>query len=117
MQFSSGKKRSTKWPEKWIWKGLGLHLGEVWDALGHLLATFGRILVVFGRSKSYLFKALVQDELQEAFWVDFGLLLEGFGRLLGRVGNEFGRIWGFLNKLWADFTHVGTDLALLGQSF
>ena len=47
MQFSSGKKRSTKWPEKWIWKGLGLHLGEVWDALGHLLVTFGRILVIF----------------------------------------------------------------------
>ena len=55
MQFSSGKKRSTKWPEKWIWKGLGLHLGEVWDALGHLLATFGRILAIFLGVQNHIF--------------------------------------------------------------
>ena len=49
--------------------------------------------------------------------MDFGLLLEGFGRLLGGLGKNLGGFGGFLNELWADFTHVGTDLALLGQSF
>ena len=48
--------------------------------------------MLFGRSKSYLFQAWVQNELQEASWVDFGSLLEGFGRVLTRFGEELGRI-------------------------
>ena len=47
MQILSGKKRIPKWLQKWIWEGLGLHLGGVWDTLGSLLGTFGPILVVF----------------------------------------------------------------------
>ena len=40
---------------------------------------------------------LVQDGLQEAFWIDFGSILGGFGEGLGRVwgafGEDFGRVW------------------------
>ena len=79
------KKKVAKLLKKWIWEGLGLNLGRVWDALGRLLATLGRIEAIFGRSKSYLFKALVQDELQEAFWMDFWSLWEDFGRVLGEL--------------------------------
>ena len=71
--------------KKWIWVGLGLHLGGGWDALGRLLATFGRLLNVkiFARSKSSFFLAWVQDGLQEGFWIDLGSILEGFGKDLG----------------------------------
>ena len=36
----------------------GLHLGWVWDALGRLLATFGRLLAVFRAFKIELFSRL-----------------------------------------------------------
>ena len=115
--FQVGKKGA----QNCLKSGFGRVLGSIWERFGTLWGIFWPLLdafwLFFWRSKSYLFKALVQDELQEAFWVDFGLLLEGFGRLLGGGGKEFGRILSLLNKLWADFTHVGTDLALLGQSF
>ena len=92
-----------------IWEGVGTPLAVFWPLLG----AFGPF---FGRSKLYLFKALVQDELQEAFWMDFGSLWEGLGTVLGGFGEEFGRIWGLLNKEWADFGYAWHDLALLQQS-
>ena len=33
--------------KKYIWDGLGVNLGAVWDTLGRPLATFGCILAVF----------------------------------------------------------------------
>ena len=46
MQFWSGEIEAKKSPKNWIWEGLGLHLGRVWNALERLGATFGRILTV-----------------------------------------------------------------------
>ena len=61
-------------------------MARVWGALGRLLATFGRIVLVFWAFKAISFKALVQDELQKAFWIDFGRIWDGFGE-------DFERIW------------------------
>ena len=98
MQIWNRKIKPKKLQKKWIWEGLGVHLGRVWDALGRLMATFsqfwayfGRIWAFFGRSKSYLFQAWVRNELQEAFWVDFGSLLKGLGKVLGGFGEGLGR--------------------------
>ena len=54
-----------------IWGGFGTVLGLFWALLGHFCS-------YFGRSKSYLVKALVQDGLQEAFSIDFGRVWGGF---------------------------------------
>ena len=92
-----------------IWEGFG----TLWAALWPLLDAFCRF---FGRSKSYLVKALVQNELQETFWIDVGSLWEGFGTVWEGFGEEFGRIWGLLNKEIGDFGYAWHDLALLQQS-
>ena len=42
MQIYDQKKQAKKLPKNRIWKGLGLYLGGVWEALGHLLAALGR---------------------------------------------------------------------------
>ena len=83
-------------------------------ALGRLLVTFGRILLAFGRLKRYLFKALVQNDLQKAFWMDFGLLLGGFGKVLGGFWEGFGRICEdlgpfeqLINRFWIYLTRFG----------
>ena len=60
-----------------IWEGFGTLWGLLWALLGGSWP-------FFGRSKSYLVRAWLQDELQEAFWMDFGSLWEGFGTVLGR---------------------------------
>ena len=91
-----------------IWEGFG----TLWAALWSLLGAFWRF---FGRSKSYLVKALVQDGLQEAFWMDFRSLWEGLGTVWEGFGEEFGRILGLLNKEWADLGYAWHDLALLQQ--
>ena len=51
MQISYGKIKSKKMLKKWIWDGLGLHLGGGWDALGRLLVTLGRFLAISGAFK------------------------------------------------------------------
>ena len=82
MQISSWKGNATKCLKKWIWDGLGLHLRGVWDRLGRLLDALRRLLAGFGVfwacSKWDFCKALVQDRLQEATWIDLGSILEGF---------------------------------------
>ena len=52
----------------------------LWVAFWPLLDTFW---LFWGSSKSYFLKALVQDQLQEVFWMDLGSLWEGFGPVLG----------------------------------
>ena len=51
MQISYGEIRSKKLLKKWIWEGLGLHLGRGWGALGHLLVAPGRFLAISGAFK------------------------------------------------------------------
>ena len=48
MQIVNRKIKAQKRLKKWIWEGLGLHLGGVWDGLGRLLGALGRLLAVFG---------------------------------------------------------------------
>ena len=105
----------------------GRVLGSIWEGLGSLWAGFwpllGAFCLPFGRSRPYLFQALLQNELQEAFWMDFGLLLEGFGKVLGGFWEGFewiwedlepfeqlvGRFWACLNR----FVPAGAD-SLIG---
>ena len=89
-KFMIRKKHAKKHLKIWFGKVLGSiweGFGTLWAALWHLLDAFWRF---FGRSKSYLVKALVQDELQEAFWMDFGSLWDGFGRVWGEIWKDLG---------------------------
>ena len=69
-------------------------LGLVWDGFGTLWAVFWALLgalgLIFGRSKSFLFRALAQDGLQEASGINLGSILEGFGEGFGRFGRSLG---------------------------
>ena len=74
-----------------IWGGSGSVCGVSWALLGPSWP-------FFGRSKASFFKALIQDRLQEAFWIDFGSILGGFWQGLGGFGEGFGSIWKLLGK-------------------
>ena len=124
-------KKSIKNPCKfWVAKkesqngfrsGFGRVWDSIWEGFGTLWALFWALLgpfwSFFGNSKSYLCKALVQDELQEAFWMDFKSLWEALGSVLEGFGEQFGRVWGLLNRYGADFGNAWHYLALLRQSF
>ena len=88
----------------------GRVLGSIWPGFGAPWAGFGPLLgalcLLFGRSKRYLFKALVQDKLQEAFWMDSGLILEGFGKVWGRPGQAFGNFWAHFAGLLGVQDHI-----------
>ena len=75
--------------------GFGKVLGSIWEGSGSVCgvswALLGPSWPFFGRSKASFFKALIQDRLQEAFWIDFGSILGGFGE-------GFGSIWKLLGK-------------------
>ena len=91
MQNWSWTKSVQKSNRNQFWEGLGLYLGEVWDALDRLLATFAGAFWSFGAcSKSYLLKTMVQDGLQEAFWMAFGSILGGFGEDLDASWENLG---------------------------
>ena len=93
MQIWSGKNSAPKLLKKWIWGSLGLHLGGVWGFLGLFWALLGALWALLGRSWGSLGALLRllggQDELEEAFWMDFGSLWEGFGTVLGRFWDPF----------------------------
>ena len=55
--------------------------------MGPLLGAFWLLV---GRSKSYLFKTMGQDGLQEAFWMAFGSILVGFGENLDASWENLG---------------------------
>ena len=82
MQIFDGKKKATKWFKKWIWEGLGPHLGGVWGGLGPLLDALGRLFAVFWAFKVELFSSMgprwAPRGLLDRFWVDLGRDLEGF---------------------------------------
>ena len=92
----------------------GRVLGSIWEGFGTIWGLFWALLGAsgsfWGGSKSSFYRALVQDGLQEAFWIDLGCLLEGFGKVLGRIweglgristnfGMDFGEIWGRMNSM------------------
>ena len=52
------KIKATSSPKNWIWEGLGLHLGGVWDGLGPLWGALGRLLGFFWTLKIELFKGM-----------------------------------------------------------
>ena len=58
--------------------------GSLLDTLGRLWAFF------FWPSKPNFYKALVQDGLQEAFWMDSGSIRGGFGEDLGGSWENLG---------------------------
>ena len=75
-----------------ILEGFGTAWGPIWALLG-APGPF------FERSKSSSFKALVQSALQEAFWIDFGSILEGSGKVFGGFWNGLGRNLGGFGTL------------------
>ena len=89
-KFGVGKTRPKICSES----GFGEVLGFVWDGFGTLWAVFWALLgalgVIFGHSKSFLFRALAQDGLQEASGINLGSILEGFGEGFGRFGRSLG---------------------------
>ena len=122
----SSLQKSSKNPSKihanFVWEnkiqknaqrnGFGTVLGSIWERVGALWGVFWSLLGASwpfrGRSKSSCCKALVQNGLQEGFWIDFGSILrriwEDFGWIwesLGRIGTNFGMDFGrILGKIW-----------------
>ena len=101
--------------------GFGSVLGLIWERLGTVWGLSGPLLgdfcSYFERSKSSFFQAWLQDGLQEAFWVEFGRVLEGFGEDLGKV---WGEIWEDLDvffqlvaKFWKHLGKFGPAVAKL----
>ena len=89
-----------------IWEGFG----TIWDLFWTLLGASGSF---WGGSKSSFYRALVQDGLQEAFWIDLGCLLEGFGRVLGRIWEGLGRI---LINFGMDFGEICERMNSMGHT-
>ena len=84
--FTSGKYK----PKNWWKSAFGKVLGVIWAWFEMLWGLFWALLGAFGRlfdpSKPNFYIALVQDGLQEAFWIDFGRVWGGFGCVLGEFG-------------------------------
>ena len=94
MQDLRKKIKAKKLLQNWIWDGLGLNLGGLWDDLGRLLAPFGRLWVVTWPFRIEFLEALVQDCPQEAFGIDLGSILDGFWKDFDRVWEGFGESLG-----------------------
>ena len=86
------KKMRKKAPKNLILEGVGLNLGRVWDALGSLVVTFGRILTLFWTFKIISCKSIGPR------WAPRGLL-DGFWVALERFWDGLGRVWG---GIWKD---------------
>ena len=86
MQNWNGKKIAEKSDKNWIWEGLGLDLGVVWDGLEPLLDALGSFFAVSLAFKIELFSNMGPR------WAPKGLL-EGLGVDFGGSGEGFGRIW------------------------
>ena len=89
-------------------------MGSIWEGSGRdrdvSWALLGASWPYFWHSRANFFKALVQDRLQEAFWIDFGSIWggfgEGFGRVLGWFWEDFRRI---LERFWEDVGGINSD--------
>ena len=52
------QKQTKKSIKNWVWKGLGIHLGRVWDALESLLNDLGCIWTSFSAFKTQLVRSI-----------------------------------------------------------
>ena len=97
MQISDGKNQARKSLQNWIWEGLGLHLGGVWDGLGLFWRPLGGFLVVFLVFLIGLFSSIGlrwgPKGLLRRFGMDFG----GFGGGFGQANTS---IFQFLVVIW-----------------
>ena len=95
----------------------GRVLGSIWEGFGTIWGLFWALLGAsgsfWGGSKSSFYRALVQDGLQEAFWIDLGCLLEGFGKVLGRIWEGLGRI---LANFGMDFGEICGRMDSMGHT-
>ena len=89
--------------KNWIWEGLGLDLGVVWDGLELLLDALGSFFAVSLAFKIELFSNMdprwAPKGLLDGFGIDFGESGEGFGRFWANFWMDFGKIWGILAPL------------------
>ena len=85
--------------------------GTAWGSIWALLGAPGPF---WGRSRWSFFEALVQNELQEAFWRDLGWVWGGFGTDFGRIWQGFGKVLGGFEKFWED---LGKVLEAFSQAF
>ena len=76
---------------------LKFNFGRSWAPFETLWASLGRSLAPLGffflKSKLSFFEALVQDKLQEAFGIDFGMIWKGFWEGLRRSWENFWQFW------------------------
>ena len=86
MQIWNIKIIAEKSHKNWIWEGLGLDLGVVWDGLELLLDALGSFFAVSLAFKIELFSNM------DPRWAPKGLS-EGLGIDFGGYGKGFGRIW------------------------
>ena len=89
MQILNVKKKASKHEKTWIWEGLGLNLGGVWDALGRLLAARGRSV---GPKKNIIYIGSPLGVPKSDIW-------RLPGRILGRFG-DLGKIWALLFRVF-----------------
>ena len=91
MQIYDQKKTSAKIVQKsdsgWSWAPFGKGLGRSGASLGHFWAHFDCLL---GVANHIFKKKMVQDGLQEAFWIAFGSILGGFGEDLDASWENLG---------------------------
>ena len=71
-------------------------MGRVWDYLGRFLSTPGRLLVVLGAFKMYLFSDMGPRSTPKGFldpsWLDFGKVWGAFGERCGRISELSARL-------------------------
>ena len=79
------KKNTKNALKDWIWERLGLHLEEMWDLSWTSLGGFWLPRGCFdGVQNQNLFKTLVHDVPQEAFWIDYEWIWEDAQKDLGQ---------------------------------
>ena len=89
MKVWSRKITVKKSLQSWLWEGLGLHSGRVWDALGRPLGTLGRLVLAFWSFKDDLFASMgprwTLRNLLDRFGIDCAMVLEGFWENFGKL--------------------------------
>ena len=82
MQNAHRKMTAKKNVKKWVWDGLGLHLGRLWGGLGTLWAALGQLLERLGA-------------LWGPCWA-----------LLGRPWGALGAFFALRPRFWLDFERI-----------
>ena len=88
-------------------------MGSIWERFGTVWAVFWALLGAFSPffwcSKLIFFQPWVQDGVQEAFWIDFGSILEGSGSIWGTFSKGLAGFWIDFEGFWeglADFVQI-----------